>query len=94
MSHVNRGVGDYERAPWGSIFYNYGQYLPAKKMGLGCSSCQSKGVGLFDSGLDVSGWGIAEWAIAGIGIYALASTFVQTKRNYQRVRRVVRRRRS
>ena len=64
-------------------------------MGACCSSCAhggacsgaSHGVGLFDSGLDYEGWGMAEWAIAGLGTYALFSMFSTTKRGVEKVSR-------
>jgi len=56
------------------------------KAGLGCSC--NKGMGLFDSGMDFTTWGPAEWAIAGIGVYTLFSLFGDTKRGVARVGRV------
>lgn len=51
-------------------------YAPAKTMGLGCGgSCHcggkcSQGMGLFDS-LNPTTWGLGEWAIAGVAVFAL-----------------------
>jgi len=44
------------------------------------------GLGLFDSGLDPSGWGWPEFGIVGLGAYMLLSTFSTTKRAVRRVR--------
>lgn len=54
-------------------------------MGLGCSGCScggscSEGLGLFDSGMDLSGWGWPEYAIAAFGVYALFGAWTTTKR--------------
>ena len=49
-------------------------------MGSCCASCASggtcegaHGMGLFDSGTDISGWGWSEWIIVGIGVFAVGS---------------------
>jgi hypothetical protein len=51
-------------------------------------------MGFFDSGLDLSGWGIAEWGTVLFGIYALASLFMDTKRGVGRARKGFRSRKS
>ena len=60
-------------------------------MGCGCSglgcSCSS-GLGLFDSGMDFSAWGIPEWSIVAVGAYALLSLVGDTKRGARRVKAV------
>jgi hypothetical protein len=61
--------------------------------GLGCASCSGKcgscgGMGLFDSGMDVSGWGAVEWIVAGIGAYAVISTVFTTGRVARKVRAI------
>lgn len=62
---------------------------PAEEMGLGHLGCGcgcgggagcSQGMGqLFSSGLDLSGWGVGEWAIVAVGAYALYSIFFTSK---------------
>lgn len=67
---------------------------PAEEMGLGlghlgcgcggtcggCGGSGAQGMGqLFSSGLDLSGWGIGEWAIVAVGAYALYSIFFTSK---------------
>jgi hypothetical protein len=38
--------------------------------GLGCGpNCSGRGLGYFSSGLDISGWGAAEWATVAAGVY-------------------------
>ena len=93
MSYMKQGFGDYERTPynWTSIFNSYGQYLPAREMGLGCAACQGQGVGVFDSGFDLSGWGVTEWLIIAAGLYVAKSVFSQAKRNVSSVRKYRRR---
>ena len=56
--------------------------------GLGCSCSQSGGLGLFDSGMDFSAWGIPEWSIVAVGAYALLSLVGDTKRGARRVKAV------
>jgi hypothetical protein len=60
--------------------------------GLGCAGrglgCGCKGLGLFDSGIDYTTWGGAEWAIVVIGGYMLLSTFFTTSRAVSRVRAI------
>jgi hypothetical protein len=51
-------------------------------------------MGFFDSGFDMSGWGIPEWATVVFGIYALGSLFMDTKRTVGRVRKAGRTRKS
>ncbi|HXU76434.1 MAG TPA: hypothetical protein VN794_07690 [Methylomirabilota bacterium] len=45
-------------------------------------------MGLFDSGLDFSGWGAAEWAVAAVGGYALLSTVFTTHRAARRLKAI------
>lgn len=63
--------------------------------GLGCGCGGSRcgrgcncGVGYFDSGLDVSGWGWAEWLTVVGGVYVLASTVFTTSRGVRAVGRM------
>jgi len=58
--------------------------------GMGCA-CESKGMGLFDSGFDISGWGWLEWGLAGLGGYMVLSTVFTTQRAVGRVREGVKR---
>lgn len=65
--------------------------------GLGCGcgcggSCGcNTGLGYFDTGWDISGWGWMEWGTVGILLYMIMSTVTTTKRTYRSVRRRVRR---
>ena len=54
--------------------------------GLGCP-CKN-GLGLFDSGIDFTTWGPAEWAVVAVGAYAAFSLMGDTKRGYARTRRI------
>lgn len=54
--------------------------------GCGCSS----GLGLFDSGLDVSQWGAMEWGALALGVYVLFSVFSTTQRTVGKARRMKR----
>ena len=60
-----------------------------------CGGCggHSHGMGLFDSGLDYSGWGLAEFAVVGAGVYlgvSLISDLFSAGRTVGRVRRAYR----
>jgi len=48
-----------------------------KGAGLGCNC--NDGMGLFDTGMDTSGWGLPEYAAIGIGLYVLSSVLFTTK---------------
>jgi hypothetical protein len=63
--------------------------------GLGCIACNGTcgGLGLFDS-MDFTSWGIAEWAVVGVGAYLVLSLAGDTRRAAVRVKRSVRRRRN
>ena len=54
--------------------------------GQDCGNCSCSGMGFFDSGAEISGWGILEWATAGLGAYMLLSTIFTTKRAVSSVR--------
>jgi hypothetical protein len=59
-----------------------------------CADCSSHGLGLFDSGLDLTQWGISEWAVAGTGLYLLFSLFGDVGRVSRRVRKGSQKRRA
>lgn len=64
---------------------------PLKSLGLGCADCggtcgQKNGMGLFDSGLDISQWGVMEWGAVALGGYTLLSLF-HTHTSYGRKRK-------
>lgn len=61
--------------------------------GLGCVACAGtcEGLGLFDSGTDVSGWGALEWGAVGLGLFAAFSMFSTTRRATRAVGEGVRR---
>jgi len=63
--------------------------------GMGCAcGGQCCGMGLFDSGLDLTQWGWPEIVIAGLALWGLASVFSTGKRTASAVGGAVRRRRS
>ena len=78
----------------------YGTALVQRVSGLGGCGCGGKcggcgdGLGLFDSGMDLASWGIKEWAVAGVGIFALFSMFSTTRRGVSAVSGGVQRRRA
>ena len=91
------GKGHEHEGPGTSLVQHYNltreqaDRMAAASRGMGCSckglaGCPCGGLGLFDSGMDVSGWAWPEFAIAGIGAYMLVSTFFTTKRAARRVR--------
>ena len=60
-------------------------------MGLCCSGCGcdggcSEGLVLFDSGTDYTQWAWPEWAVVGVGVYALLSMWTTTNRGVRAVR--------
>ncbi len=88
------GLGDYRPTP---IYFA----TPAGQAGIrglgcsgtcGCSDCR-KGFGFFDSGIDFTGWGAAEWATVAVAGYLLASALFTTKRAVSYVASVPGRRR-
>lgn len=48
-------------------------------------SCGKKGVGLFDDPLNFDSWGMAEYAVAAVGAYALISMLFTTQKAAQSV---------
>jgi hypothetical protein len=54
----------------------------------GCGCGGSCGMGLFDSGMDFTTWGAPEWAIVAIGLYSVLSLLGDTKRGYERTKRI------
>jgi hypothetical protein len=59
-------------------------YLGEPDPGMGCAQT---GLGIFDSGMDLSGWGIPEWLIVAVGLYGAISLFSDTKRTVGTVRK-------
>ena len=62
-----------------------GTFSPFGMSGACCSSCAhggscNKGMGLFDSGMDVTQWGWQEWLVVGLGGYMLTSMVFGTGR--------------
>lgn len=57
----------------------------------GCGgACCSPGLGFFDTGWDISGWGWMEWGTVFVGAYVILSVFSTSKRGYQRTARKIR----
>jgi len=70
------GMGEYEHERYQYLFHprlTTNRTIGGKKdCGCGCGGGCSKGMGLFDSGTDFSGWGMPEWTIVGLtGVGAL-----------------------
>lgn len=65
-------------------------------MGSCCSSCAhggpctGHGMGIFDSGMDITQWGWMEWAIVGLSAWGLTSIATSTGRGVRKVRGGVR----
>lgn len=78
------------------MYRGIGNYLPTTPCngltGLGCADCgcgskNLAGLGLFDTGLDWTGWGMGEWAsIAFVG-YVLVSMLNDTRAGIGEVRK-------
>lgn len=65
--------------------------------GCGCGgTCGGKtaGMGLFESGTDFSGWGIGEWSVVAVGIFAVWSTMGTVARGARSARKAIRRRKA
>jgi hypothetical protein len=60
-------------------------------MGCGCKGLGCGGLGLFESGIDFSGWGPVEWTLVALGGYMALSTLFTTQRGAERVRKSFRR---
>src|ERR1700690_3476412 len=83
------GTGLVQRYNWTPQLESQMRGAFGKGMGCWCkglAGCKCGGLGLFDSGLDPSGWGWPEFGIVGLGAYMLLSTFMTTKRAARRVR--------
>ena len=65
-----------------------GTFFPIGMNGACCSSCAHKGMGLFDSGLDFTGWGWPELLVAGLGGYMIFSTIFTTSKGVSEIRRI------
>lgn len=94
--HLGPGTSLVQRINWTT---GDEMRVVAGRRGMGCASCsgtcgQKCGMGLFDSGFDVSGWGWPEMLIAAFGGYMVLSTIFTTKRAVSRVRTSARKRSS
>ena len=55
---------------------------PCENGGMGCAC---GGMGLFDSGMDISQWTWQEWFVVGLGGYVVVSMFFTTRRAARQV---------
>jgi hypothetical protein len=65
--------------------------------GLGCVQCGGtcgQGLGLFDSGLDLTGWGWQEMAVAALAVWGVLAVLGSSRRAYSGVSKAVRKRKS
>ena len=89
--HIGPGTSMVQRINWTT-----GEEMRMSGLGCGgscgCSDC-SKGLGIFDS-MDFTTWGIPEWGLVVLGVFAVGSMFSTTKRGVQSVRSSGRRRKS
>ena len=60
------------------------RYQMSRFKGIGCG-CKKCGLGLFDTGLDVSGWSWPEYLLVALGGYMVLSTVFTTRRAVRRV---------
>jgi hypothetical protein len=72
--------------------------MKPRRGGVGCACSGAlpglNGLGLFDSGTDISGWGPMEWAVVALGGFALFSMFSTTKRGVSGARKSIKARSS
>ena len=88
-----RGMSNYIRWPICGLPSQSGMALTGTGLsglrGLGCAcgcgTCESKGLGYFDTGWDISGWSWMEWGTVLIGAYIVMSTLTTTQRGAKRV---------
>lgn len=73
------------------ILYTPGGGLSGCHCGGGCGGSCAHGMGLFESGLDMTQWGAGEWITAGLGLYLLGSFMGDVGRAKQSVSKSVRR---
>lgn len=70
------GTGLIQRISWTT-----GQEAQMQGLGdCGCGCDRCGGLGLFDSGWDVSTWGLPEWGVVTVAAYMVGSTLFTTKR--------------
>jgi hypothetical protein len=93
--YARRGVGNYITWPvcgGPAQIQNTRQFVGLSGCGCGCGgskpACNS-GLGYFDTGWDISGWGWMEWGTVLVAAYMLMSTFQATGRSYRKVSRGV-----
>ncbi len=80
--HLGPGTSMVQRINWTQAEEDQGR-------GMGCACSEKRaGMGLFDSGLDISGWSWPEYALAGVGAYMVMSTVFTTRRAVGRVRAI------
>lgn len=71
-----------------SAAYQRAPMLPdVSRRGLGCG-CAGGGLGLFESGMDLSSWGWKEIGLVLLGVYAVGSMVFTTGRGVSRVRAI------
>ena len=63
-----------------------GTAMVQRSVGLGCACGCNKGMGLFESGMDYTQWGLVEWGIVVVGGYMVLSTIFTTKRVAGKIR--------
>ena len=87
--HLGPGTSMVQRINWTTG-------MERQAEGLGCASCGGNcgrcGLGLFESGMDISGWTWQEWLVVGLGGYVLTSMFFTTRRAARQVSEGVRKR--
>jgi hypothetical protein len=84
--HLGPGTSMVQRINWTT-----GDSMPLKGMGCGggcgCDGgCAKKGLGLFDSGTDLTGWGWPEYLVVGLGGYVATSMLFGARRAAGRAR--------
>jgi hypothetical protein len=80
------GTGLVQRYDWSPAQSKRMEGMGCGCAGLkGCPCDKSGGLGLFDSGLDFTGWGLPEFGVVGLGAYMLLSVLSTTKRAARRV---------
>ena len=85
------GTGLVQRYNWSPQLESQMRGAFGRGMGGGCgckglAGCPcGGGLGLFDTGMDTSGWGFPEWGIVIFGGYMVLSTFITTKRTARRI---------
>lgn len=79
-------VAEWESIPQSQVL----SFVPEGFARGSCFGCQGPGLGMFESGMDWTQWGVAEWITVAAGAYFAFSLISDVGRGASKVRRTVR----